>query len=316
MIHAGPVQNADSDNARSRQSVSAIIPSYNSATVLPAAIESVVAQSHNVDAIIVVDDGSSDDTRCVCAQSSRPVQYHQQANAGASTARNTGAANARGEWLAFLDADDVWLADKIQCQFQALARHPEAVFSVTRTEVWAPSQERYEEMGWDGSLDPVVMVCNLLVRNIFTGLCSSLLIRRDAFDAIGGFAAGKACEDRRIAIELLQRYQGVIVDLPLVRQQPGPAHWTDPQRHRGEMLLLIEEYAQLYKRLDPSGRLQRKAIARVDERTGMHYLENGDVKVASKYLRSAVWRWPWMKNPWRFLINASLGRLRVADSTD
>ena len=295
-------------------SISVIIPSYNSASVLTAAIESVASQSYSVDEIIVVDDGSVDDTRKVCGRSDKRVRYVRQANAGASTARNTGAANARGQWLAFLDADDVWLPDKLECQLSALSQHPEAAFCITRAEVWSPGRQCYEGMGWDGSLDPVEMVRNLLVRNIFTGLCSSLLIRRDAFEAVGGFAAGKACEDRRIAIELLQRYQGVIVDLPLVRQQSGPAHWTDPQRHRAEMLLLINDYDQHYKMLDLSGRLHRKTLARVDERTGMHYLENGDVKAAARYLRSAVWHWPWIKNPWRFLINASLGRLRVAEA--
>jgi glycosyltransferase involved in cell wall biosynthesis len=302
--------------SRSQSTISAIIPSYNSATVLPGAIESVRGQSHSVDEIIVVDDGSTDDTHGVCERSNERVRYVRQANAGASTARNTGAANARGQWLAFLDADDVWLPDKLECQFIAMSRHPEAAFCITRAEVWSPGRKCYEEMGWDGSLDPVEMVRGLLVRNIFTGLCSSLVIRRDAFETVGGFAAGKACEDRRIAIELLQRYQGVIVDLPLVRQQPGPAHWTDPQRHRGEMIMLIDDYLQLYKKIDPFGRLRRRAMARVDERTGMHYLENGDVKAASRYLRSAVRRWPWMKNPWRFLVNASLGRLRVGELQD
>jgi glycosyltransferase involved in cell wall biosynthesis len=302
------IQHAEPDDAR----VSVVIPSYDSADILPEAIASVIAQTRPADEIIVVDDGSGDHTAPACADFGDAVRYIHQQNAGASTARNTGIAAAAGNWLAFLDADDLWDPQKLQLQLSALAQQPEADFAITPALAWSPPDQSYHRCVWDGLLDPRVMRAELLVRNIFTGLCSSLLIRRPTLESVGCFAAGKACEDRRLAIELLARHRAVILEIPLVRQRPGPAHWTNPERHRQEMLSLIADYDHLYAELDPSGRLKRRARARMHERAGMHYLENGDLHTAARDLLRAARLWPLMANPWRFLANACLGRLRRA----
>jgi glycosyltransferase involved in cell wall biosynthesis len=290
-------------------SISVIIPTYNSASIVGDAIESVLRQTHPPEEVIVVDDGSLDDTESVCRQFGIRIDYVHLENGGASAARNTGAARSRSLWLAFLDADDVWEPEKLEMQRITLGQHTEADFSVTSVLAWSPQRRQYERYSWQGSLNPRVMQGELLVRNILTGLCSSLVVRRDAFEAVGGFPAGRGSEDRRIALELLKRHRGVLVDLPLVRQRPGPAHWTDPERQRVEMIRLIEDYAELFARLDPRGRLRRRAWARVHERTGMHYLENGNRRAAARHLVRAAALWPLMANPWRVLINACLGRL-------
>ncbi len=296
---------AEPDNAR----VSVVIPSYNSADILPEAIASVIAQTRPADEIIVVDDGSGDHTAQACADFGDAVRYIHQQNAGASIARNTGIAAAAGNWLAFLDADDLWDPKKLQLQLAALAQQPEADFAVTQALAWAPHDRSYHLHRWKGPLDPDVMRAELLVRNIFSGICSSILVRREALQVVGCFAAGKGCEDRRLAIELLGRYRAAILDLPLITQRPGPAHFTNPETWRVEMLSLIADYEGLYARLDPSGRLKRKARARMYERSGMHYLENGDLRMAARDLRGAARLCPLMPNPWRVLINACLGRL-------
>ncbi len=293
-------------------SISVIIPTYNSASIVGEAIESALNQSYPPDEVVVVDDGSTDDTGAVCRRFGDEVHYIRQDNARASAARNHGIALAHDRWLAFLDADDLWEPDKLELQLAGLRQHPEADFSVTAVRAWSPRRQKYERCSWQGSLDPSVMRRELLVRNIFTGLCSSLLVRREALAAVGGFATGKGSEDRRIAVDLLERHRGVLIDLPLVRQRPGPAHWTDPERHRAEMIRFIDDYAELYAKLDSSGRLRRRAVARMHERTGMHYLENGDLRAAARDLVKAAWLRPLMPNPWRVLINACLGRLGIS----
>lgn len=300
--------------AHADPSISVVIPTYNSASIIGEAIESVLSQSLPPDEVIVVDDGSTDDTAAVCRRFARRVRYLRQENARASSARNNGIASSRGGWLAFLDADDLWEPDKLELQFAALRQHPEADFCVTSVLAWSASRQAYEPCSWQGSLDPLVMRRELLVRNILTGLCSSLLVRREALADVGGFAAGKGSEDRRLALDLLERHRGVLVDLSLVRQRPGPAHWTDPERQRAEMLRLIDDYDDLFAKLDPGGRWRRRAIARTHERTGMHYLENGDRRSAARDLIRAAWHWPFMANPWRVLINACLGRLQFPAS--
>lgn len=105
-------------------SISVILPVYNGAQYLTEALVSVQAQTLPPDEIIVVNDGSTDNSAAI-AQSFANVRYHYQANAGPAAARNTGLSLARGELLAFLDADDLWPAAKLAVQSAALAAAPE-----------------------------------------------------------------------------------------------------------------------------------------------------------------------------------------------
>lgn len=100
----------------SMDAVSAVIPAYNAAGCVGRAIRSVLAQTRPVIEILVIDDGSCDDTSSVAERFGPPVRVIRQANAGPSAARNRGAWAARGEWLAFLDADDTWLPPKLERQ--------------------------------------------------------------------------------------------------------------------------------------------------------------------------------------------------------
>ncbi|PWB59928.1 MAG: glycosyl transferase [Nitrosomonadales bacterium] len=93
---------------------SVIIPAYNSASTLARAIDSVLGQNHPAQEIIVVDDGSSDETPAVAARYGAKVRYIRQDNAGVSAARNRGAHAASGDWLAFLDADDWYYPDRLK----------------------------------------------------------------------------------------------------------------------------------------------------------------------------------------------------------
>ncbi|MBN1818306.1 MAG: glycosyltransferase family 2 protein [Sedimentisphaerales bacterium] len=107
-----------------RQTASVVIPAYNAADCIGEAIQSVLAQSRSPEEIIVVDDGSTDQTAGV-VRNYPSVRYIHQSNAGAAKARNTGILAATGEWIAFLDADDRWLPDKLQRQLDLVASCPE-----------------------------------------------------------------------------------------------------------------------------------------------------------------------------------------------
>jgi glycosyltransferase involved in cell wall biosynthesis len=110
--------------------VSVIVPVYNGAKFLREALESVSPQNYAPMEIIVIDDGSTDETAQVVQafteQSRAPVQYVYQENRGPAAARNHGLGIARGDIIAFQDADDVWTQDKLAVQLDLLARHPSA----------------------------------------------------------------------------------------------------------------------------------------------------------------------------------------------
>src|SRR5580692_1260134 len=101
--------------------VSVVIPTYNRATKVPVGIKSVLAQTFSDLEVIVVDDGSSDGTGQILSDIfGDRIRYIAQPNQGASVARNRGVEEARGEWVAFLDSDDIWEKDKLEWQFKAL----------------------------------------------------------------------------------------------------------------------------------------------------------------------------------------------------
>jgi glycosyltransferase involved in cell wall biosynthesis len=105
--------------------ISAIIPVYNCAKYVGKSIESVLAQTYRPHEIIVVDDGSTDGTREALKPYLGSIIYIYQQNAGEPTARNTGIRRSGGEFIAFLDADDLWVPEKLQLQMDCFAAHPE-----------------------------------------------------------------------------------------------------------------------------------------------------------------------------------------------
>ena len=117
-----PMEKDDSSNPIR---ISAVIPAYNCELYIARAIESVLSQTCSVDEIIIIDDGSADNTAEVVKRYGETIHYIHQQNAGASAARNTGIQSATGNWIAFLDADDEWIPERVQLQVQLLERNPE-----------------------------------------------------------------------------------------------------------------------------------------------------------------------------------------------
>ncbi len=111
--------------------VSVLIPTYNRGYILPQAIASVLAQTYRSFEVIVVDDGSSDNTRQIIEKLGSQVRYIYQENAGLASARNACLAMARGEFIAFQDSDDLWLPWKLEVQVALLRRHPQVAFTWT-----------------------------------------------------------------------------------------------------------------------------------------------------------------------------------------
>ena len=166
-----------------RPSVSVIIPIYNSVRYLAAAIESVLEQRHNPLEILVIDDGSADDGPAIASGYRPTVKVISIPHRGHPGARNAGVAASAGEFLGFLDADDLWTPSKLSLQLDAFANAPnvEAVFGHMQNFI---SPELSDD-------EQAKIVCN---STPLPGLLQgSMLIRREAFDRVGPFA-----EDRKM----------------------------------------------------------------------------------------------------------------------
>jgi glycosyltransferase involved in cell wall biosynthesis len=196
-----------------KPTVSVIIPTYNLASHLTEAVASVRDQHCPNLEIIVVDDGSTDDTAKVldALAATGDLRWFHQDNAGAAAARNRGIQEAQGEWIAFLDADDLWLSGKLAAQFEKLRQHPEAMFSYTDVRLRSESNvERDLECGTDGQS----LFLRLLGGNLFA--TPTVIIRRDCFEEIGLFDTElRTGEDWDMWMRLATHFAHVRVAKPL-----------------------------------------------------------------------------------------------------
>jgi glycosyltransferase involved in cell wall biosynthesis len=198
--------------------VTVIIPAYNSARFIEDAIESALRQSIPPTQVIVVDDGSTDDTELILRSYVGRITVICQPNQGAAAARNAGLCIATGQYVAFLDADDVWHPRKLELQLDALRRRPELEILGTDTFDYpcaVPTEitaaPRFEEIPLD----------RLLVRNYFAS--SSVVVRRETILRFNGFdTTMPIAED----FDLWQRIAqvGVVANLrsPLTGYRPVP----------------------------------------------------------------------------------------------
>jgi glycosyltransferase involved in cell wall biosynthesis len=248
--------------------VSVVIPTYNRATTVPRAIESVLAQTVTDLEVIVVDDGSSDDTEKVLGQRfGDRIRYYPQANQGASVARNRGVEQARGEWIAFLDSDDLWEKEKLEWQFKALDQFgPQCGGCYTDVQFFNHSETRTmfqlveHEFRHEGTMGAKPDVLERLVRPGGSGMVvclSSLVARADWVRKTGGFDPELLySQDSEFMFRLAMLTGFCYVNLPLVRFDRSPAEirhvgvqsewnkvefWLQDSQRRLEGLLRLSE---------------------------------------------------------------------------
>jgi len=197
--------------------VTVVIPAWNAAATLDETLNSVRGQTHSALEIVVVDDGSPDRTADIVAAHAKVdprVRLVAQTNQGVAAARNTGAANSRGPFLAFVDADDLWKSDKIEKQLRALRARPDAGLAYN----W---HARIDGENWilDDSFRPDAEgdVSEALCFSNIVGSGSSALITRAAFDAAGGFEpelrrlGAQGCEDLLFYFLVAQTHRFALV---------------------------------------------------------------------------------------------------------
>jgi glycosyltransferase involved in cell wall biosynthesis len=287
--------------------ISVIVPTYNCGRYLRESLESVFAQTDPDFEVVVVDDGSTDDTPRVLAEYAGRITLIQGAHGGLSAARNLGLARASGEWIAFHDADDVAVPDRLAWSRAFLRDHPafDTVFcNGRRMEADDPVAASVVPARWFAH----VAARALTVGDLFEGYplyFQGALVPRRAFDAAGPFdAAYRVQPDLEYGYRLLPRVRAACVDRIMFHYR---WHTTN---NSADLLGTREDIARVLERLPSVAPDAARTIGarRLRERIAGHYFRIGLVRLArseraaarrafaqAATLRPLALRYQWMR---------------------
>jgi glycosyltransferase involved in cell wall biosynthesis len=284
--------------------ISVIIPSYNSARFVLQAVQSALAQTYSPVEVIVVDDGSTDDTRERLVPWDGRIRYVYQSNGGLSKARNRGIKEARGDLIAFLDADDQWLPEKLDKQWERLRANPEA--PLIHTDLY----RLYEPVG--------ERVYKYRDRERFSGYCyteffwgnavvpSTVVVTRRCLEEVGRFdeeIRGASTQDFDLWIRIARRFPLSYVDEPLVLYRYHPTNAS-----RNHRMMLEDEFYVLAKALQADPGLWqalgqdwvRRRMSELTFQAGYANVDAGDLPRARRCFRAALGYAPQRLEMWAF----------------
>jgi glycosyltransferase involved in cell wall biosynthesis len=277
--------------------VSVVIPAYKAAGTIARALDSVLAQTRPPDEIIVVDDGSPDDTSAVVAAYAARVKYVRKANGGTASARNRGLDESSGELIALLDADDYWHPGKLEKQLAVFAQHPEVGLVSSRWHVQEPGHEpgpcddkprRY----YDRVLRPRGAAVVDVARLVWT---SVLVFRRDLLGADRFDTTLKTAQDIDMWVRLVEKAPAYLLREPLATYwlTPGSLSRSDFVADCRNMLRVLARYRRL---LGFWGLRRWEAEIYRDWAAG--HLAAGEPREARAPAWSRLARQPWSPQAW------------------
>ena len=237
--------------------ISIVVPAFNAAATIRESIASGLNQTHRKIEVIVVDDGSEDQTGDVVAslvRSDARISYFHQANAGVAAARNLGIAKAQGDFVATLDADDLWYPTKLTRQLERFQTSAPETALVYAWCCWISKSG--EIVGYappsrlEGNILPQMCLGNVVISG------SNALIKRDVLIAAGGFDAtlrargGQGCEDWKLYLQIAERHQIAMVPEYLVGYRVSPGSMSDDYKQMMRSRRLVEtEFVKGYPEL-------------------------------------------------------------------
>ncbi|SEA45066.1 Glycosyltransferase involved in cell wall bisynthesis [Desulfuromusa kysingii] len=285
---------------------SVIVPVYNGEKFIKETLESALDQV-NVDfEIIVIDDGSTDNTRKIVRSFGEKVTLYEQKNSGVSVARNFGSSKANGEYLAFLDADDIWMPDKLKKQQDKLSNGCDLVYT-----------DRYN-IGEIGDLPQIHSdICEMPEGDIFEKLLcgnfitnSSVVVKKTIYEKFGGYDDKLyTCEDWALWLTI-SAYHNIGVCLePLVKYR---FHAGGKSRNYKRQALTRNEIIRSILNTPRGLQLTRISIAKIWSKTyrtsAWASASSGDLVMSIAYYLHALARWPFDLSCWYDLARVLAGR--------
>jgi glycosyltransferase involved in cell wall biosynthesis len=300
-----------------RPLVSAVITTYNYGRFVVDAVQSVLAQTYPDVEVIVVDDGSTDDTALRLQPYLGKIRYIHQENSGVDAARNNGIAAARGQYIGLLDADDMWHPERIQRQMQYIAEHPQAAVIAGDTITDLAN-------GWPAlpAATPArtVSIEELVIQSRFAP--SSALVRKDCFAAVGLFRSNiSGAADRDMWIRLAAHFDIILFLMPLMFYRNHGQNMSTAAAHMDEVdrRMLKAVFAEI-PALRPRWLLRRKAFSYAASMSSFLYTAAGNQRAALGLIVESLVLWPFAYEPghpktpaarWKMLAVILLRALRL-----
>jgi glycosyltransferase involved in cell wall biosynthesis len=281
----------------SNELITAVIPTYNYGRFVTQAVESALAQTYGPVEVIVVDDGSSDDTREQLGPYADRIRYIYQDNQSVAAARNTGIQAARGDLIAFLDADDLWHPHKLELQMRYLADHPSVqLLAVDRLPVGA---ENWPPINGLAHLKArPITVEELVLQPHFAP--SGVLVRKECFDTVGFFDSSlRNAEDYDMWIRIACRFPVVKLDVPLWWYRVHGANKSHvPARQEAAGLRVLGKTFAPSSPLSRRFLLRRKAYSYAAYAAALNYSSDRmEVLALARILHSfLLWPFPYQRD--------------------
>jgi len=300
--------------------VSVVIPCYNRENFVADAIESVLKQTYQNFEVILVDDGSADHTENVIQRylsDPRIRFYKHDVNRGIAAARNTGIKNAKGEFIALLDSDDMWLPKKIETQVEILSQDTIGELGVVWTDAYYTDQlgnKRTSDAKIPADLN--ALFGDALLRRIFMGnfiIAGTSMIRRSCFDRIGFFdeQLRGGSDDCDLWIRLAPYFQFRYLASPLAVIRLHEGNYSSIERHFQDQVVII---AKAISRNPEIAALKQKKLSQLHHSLGTHYFEKGNSPRAREHFWKSIKANPFNVKPlvkWMFACTGSIGMMMV-----
>lgn len=303
--------------------VSVIVPTYNCAAFVADALDSVLSQDYSPIEVIVVDDGSTDGTRDVLARYGERIKVFQQQNGGPAAARNLAVSKSKGEYLAFLDGDDLWLPGKLTAQMAYIAAHPDAHVVYGEWMVWHPDADsRYAPLSTPSPRDDFALdeensgwaYARLISYDCILHIIATV-IHRSVFDRVNGFDESfRTGSDYDFWVRVSRHYPITKLRRMVAVYRQNAASVTYTVRRENNGYRLLKRAVDTWGLHDEAGNLaDRRAVQRrLSDLAFMHgyrHFWHGDPRVALTSLWQAS-----RHNPWRFKAYAYVGLAALKSS--
>jgi glycosyltransferase involved in cell wall biosynthesis len=269
--------------------VSVIIPTYNCGHYLEQAIESAMDQTYRDLEIIVLDDGSTDNTSEVVQKYGTKIRYIRQTNAGLPAARNRAIEASSGEFIALLDSDDWWEPSKLAEQVPLLEQDPEVALVYTDLRVIYDDGEILPSFLASRPLATSGYVFDLLLKSGFI-LPSTVLLRRTCLEEVGMFDESmRSHEDIELWLRICQRWKVALVDEPLTHRRQGATNMTSNDNLRTEYSVKLYEKALRLPNLTTEQKdTMNEKLAGAYFMRGWFYYSNGRMQECRRSLRQSL----------------------------